>query len=40
MWGFFMCRDSGLNTFFQDIWSEVLSVIARAKARSNPAFAD
>ena len=27
-------------TFFQDIWSEVFSVIARAKARNNPAFVD
>ena len=29
-----------LATFFQDIWSEGLHVIARAKARSNPAFAN
>ena len=28
------------NTFFQDIWSEVVYVIARAKVRSNLAFAN
>lgn len=28
------------NTFFQDIWSEIEFVIARAIARSNPAFAN
>ena len=27
-------------TFFQDFWLDGLHVIARAKARNNPAFAD
>jgi hypothetical protein len=27
-------------TFFQDFWLEAVHVIARANARSNPAFAD
>ena len=34
------CWEFKADTFFQEFWSEGFYVIARAKARSNPAFTD